>query len=66
MDLEATSMAINEDQQRFLAGIRCLSSACHHHGNVKYSKVMLNIVALASSVWWLGMVRSFCTLVALD
>lgn len=49
-------VATNPEQQQFLSGLACLSSLGHIEDGMKYSKIMANIVTLASCVWWFNSV----------
>jgi hypothetical protein len=48
--------ASSKNHLRFIAGIRCLTAACEYGETVKYYKILRNVMALASCLWWLAMV----------
>lgn len=48
---------MSSDQQQFLSGVQCICRLAHQHDEVKYSKIVVNIMTLASCVWWFSMVR---------
>jgi len=48
---------LNGVQMQFIAGLNCLAAACRHRENVKYSKILGNVLVMACCVWWIGMVR---------
>lgn len=46
------------NQKQFLVGICCLAAACQLCENAKYSKILANIMVLASCLWWIRMVSN--------
>jgi hypothetical protein len=53
------TLDISSDQRHFLSGLQCLCSLGHHHDQMVYNKVLVNIMTLVSCVWWFSMVRPF-------
>src|SRR5215471_6094629 len=57
--LALESNSLTSIQKQFVAGIICLSAACGHGESAKYNKILVNIMVLASCLWWFGMVSGF-------
>jgi hypothetical protein len=43
------------EKLQFLSGIRCLRTLSTHQDNLKFDKIQVNIMTLATCIWWFSM-----------
>ena len=57
VDLPPLDPALKDSPERlqFLSGIRCLRTLGTHHHNLKFDKIRVNIMTLATCIWWFSM-----------